>query len=226
MNFCMSILRIILILLTVLIMAQPSRVLADGEVKMSLDEGHRVLIVPAVAAQRLNLSFGGTSAIPGQEDASGIELSARLISSSNRTRTFLVGLDLRELFAQVDGLSGVNLLNTKLGIRLEWRPVIKFAPSIGGVWFFGDTVVARDRDEQFNGLSGSVFVAIQAGSARCFLESAIGNYNQGGGFILLNHTPGTDSINIRSISLGVEFPIETIWPEWLKMTPPTSPVLP
>ena len=108
----------------------------SSEIHVSLDEAHHVWIVPSIAATRMTLDYGGTSSDPGPHGASGALLGVQMIASSNRTRSLLVGLDLRQLLAETDGYRGANILGTKLGVRVEWRPEIRFRPGIGAAYFF------------------------------------------------------------------------------------------
>ena len=183
-----------------------------GELHLSLGESHKAWLTPSAAIVRSDFSYGGTSADPSRETASGLELGLHLLSGSNHGQTFLIGLDLRQVIAQIDSrsqfFSRVEDFETRLGVRGEWRPNWRHEPAIGASWFFGDTVVMRQRDLQFNGSSVAVFYSRQIQSWRIFGDIRFGSYQEGPGFIFLPRRPGSETFNSQSITVGAEFPFE------------------
>jgi hypothetical protein len=186
-----------------------------GETRLSLAEARTVWLVPALTFSRQSLTYGESNS--GNELASGVDIAIRLISSSNRDRTLLVGLDLRQNFSQVANRDRFDLAETKLGVRLEGQPRWLFQPSFALGWYFGDTVVVRHRDIQFNGNTLSGSLSLKTGkNLRTFIEASAGTYNEGPGFIMLSRRPGIETLNIKTFEVGIEIPIEFVSPSWIE----------
>jgi hypothetical protein len=183
-----------------------------GELRLSLGEAHKAWLTPSIGIIRSDFSYGGTSQDPAHETSSGFELGVRLLSGSNRGQTFLVGLDLRQVIAQIDSRSQffslVEDFETRLGVRAEWRPDWRLQPAFGGAWFFGDTIVMRQRDMQFNGNSFAILTSVQVHALRIFVDMRFGTYQEGPGFIFLPRHPGSQSFSSQSVTIGVELPFE------------------
>ena len=183
-----------------------------GELRLSLGEAHKAWLTPSVGITRSDFTYGGTSQAPAHETSSGLELGVRLLSGSNHGQTFLVGLDLRQVIAQIDSrsqfLSLVEDFETRLGVRAECRPDWRLQPAFGGAWFFGDTIVMRQRDMQFNGNSFAILSSVHVRALRIFADVRFGTYQEGPGFIFLPRHPGSQSFDSQSVTIGVELPFE------------------
>ncbi len=164
-------------------------------------------LAPGVELLRSALSFSEAGAGQGQELASGLSFSLRLISGTNLAETFSVSLDLRQSFARSDGRRDLGLLATRLGVRGDW--LLSETWWFGATWYFGDTVVVRHHDRQYNGTSTAFSLSMRgAGAAVWFLQFTFGSYQEGPGFIALSRRPGDDGLHLRSLGVGVEFPFQ------------------
>jgi hypothetical protein len=183
-----------------------------GELRLSLGETHKAWLTPSLGITRSDFSYGGTSQDPAHETSSGLELGIRLLSGSNHGQTFLVGLDLRQVIAQIDSRSQFFSLledfETRLGVRAEWRPDWRLQPAFGGAWFFGDTIVMHQRDMQFNGNSFAILSSAQVHAVRVFIDIRFGTYQEGPGFIFLPRHPGSQNFDSQSVTIGAELPFE------------------
>lgn len=171
-----------------------------------IDADQNWRIAPGFELFRAALSFDETGPGAGQELASGLTIGGRLIAGSNLAKTFAIGLDLRQSFARADGQAGFGIFATRLGVRGDW--LVSEYWRVGAAWYFGDTVVVRHHDRQYNGTSASFSLSTRGGgSAVWSLHYSFGSYNEGPGFITLSRRPGEESLRLQTIGIGVEFPI-------------------
>lgn len=185
-------------LLVSLIAISPAHALIDA------DQNWR--IAPGIELFRASLSFDESGPGAGQELASGFTIAGRLIAGSNLAKTFSIGLDLRQSFARADGQVDFGILATRLGVRGDW--LINDRWHLGAAWYFGDTVVVRHHDRQYNGTSATFSLSARAaGPAIWYLQYSFGSYQEGPGFITLTRRPGEESLRLQAIGIGVEFPI-------------------
>jgi hypothetical protein len=162
---------------------------------MSLGEAREIFVSPSIGAKALRASFSSPDLT---SDHAGFELGLKIISSSNRDRTFFAGFDIRQLIATR------GLFETKLGLNLEWQtPIANFS----GAWYFGDTVVTRERDLQMNGNSFTLGVSRWIHRWKLFAEATYGRYEEGPGFIYISRNSGPERLSTSSMMVGVEFPI-------------------
>lgn len=162
-------------------------------------------LAPSVDILRSSLSFDDRSLRSGSELASGVVLGLRLVSDTNASKTFAIGFDLRQTFARSDNTSSLGILATRLGVRGDWLVNDRF--QLGAAWYFGDTIVIRHRDLQYNGSTAAVFFVFgNSQTPRWFLSGSFGGYQEGPGFILLSRRPGNERMEQKSISVGFEYP--------------------
>lgn len=179
---------------------------AISSVHASSDAERNWQFTPGIEVHRTTLKFDEEGPGSGQELASGLSLAARLTTGTNLAKTFSVGLDLRQSFARADGQSDFGILATRLGVRGDWLVFENW--HFGAAWYFGDTIVVRHHDRQYNGTSAAFSLSTQGGgSAVWFVQYSFGSYREGPGFITLSRRPGDESLHQQSVGFGVEFPI-------------------
>ena len=192
-----------------------------SEMHFSMPETRQLWIAPSVAIQGVSNQFKQVGVGPGSETLPAVELGFGLLSSSNRSRSIIAGLDLRQM------IENHEMYGTRLGVRLEWRPEWAGGNGIVGRWYFGDTIVARQRDLQFNGNSFAVsFTHPLSRFIRTYLEYAFGHYSEGPGFIYHSRPPGVQELDTQTFSVGVEFPLNAAWLGKIKDAPDDARVRP
>jgi hypothetical protein len=149
---------------------------------------------------RLEYSFSDSSNLPGHDSATALEARVFATPRSQDESNLKAGFDLRQSIA-------ANMLSTKLGVRIEYRPSLSPETSLSATWYFGDTFVMRDRSRQYNGDSLSLAIGRDWRSIHVFTEIAFGSYREGAGFIALARAPGDDHAGTRAASVGVLLPL-------------------
>lgn len=201
---------------------------ADGETRLESRDSRPVWLQPAVSLTRSSFAYdaacGCSGAAPldaviGTELVTGLELGAALMAPSDRDRRFSIGFDFRQAFARADGRTGLDILATKLGIRMELSPKWAKRSSIGAAWFFGDTIVIRHHDRQYNGHTLAVFAVYDAGAMRWLIEASGAVHREGPGFISLSRRAGDETLTSRTLKLAAEFPFDVPMPNWLVTFP-------
>ena len=192
-----------------------------SEMHFSMPERRELWIAPSVAIQGVSNQFKQVAIGPGSETLPAVELGLGLLSSSNRSRTVIAGLDLRQM------IENHEMYGTRLGVRLEWRPEFAAGTGLTGRWYFGDTIVSRQRDLQFNGNSFAVSLTRPVSRLiRTYLEFAWGHYSEGPGFIYHSRPPGIQELDTQTVSVGLEFPLNAAFLGKIKDAPEDSRVRP
>jgi hypothetical protein len=165
------------------------------QTSISLSEAREIFVAPSAGLKAMHAAFSSPDLT---SDHLGAELGIKIVSSSNRARTFFAGFDIRQFIGTRE------LFETKLGLNLEWQTSLA---NFSGAWYFGDTVVTRERDLQMNGNSFTLGVSRWVHRWKIFAEATYGRYEEGPGFIYISRNSGPERLSTSSLMVGVEFPI-------------------
>lgn len=173
------------------------------EIRMNVNEQRRLLFSPLATLTHSSLKLENLAPTDITESATGVEVGIRIYSISILSQKVFAGFDIRQRLAERE------MYETKAGIHLEYRMTPKWG--FQGGWSFGDTIVLRSRDLQFNGTSATFGFSHHFQRFQLFAEYSIGRFAEGPGFIYITRLSGPQRLSPQTVAIGIEVPLETLF---------------